>query len=388
MPREIKFISDDAIKKKRKFRKRKVNEDLMKIFEEKHEVSDDQFMERLEDELFQAENVIDFENVDMTPIKDTLDGVKAEIGKVIVGQEEIVKQTMIALFADSHALLEGLPGLAKTLLVSTISYVLDLRFKRVQFTPDLMPSDISGSQILEEDPETGRKKFIFRPGPIFTNLMLADEINRSPPKVQASLLEAMQERNVTVGGTTHTLDKPFLTLATQNPVEQEGTYPLPEAQMDRFMFKIIVDYPTTKEEDTILDRIVSGKERKLEKVMTKDNILELQDVVKQVPVPENIRRYIVRLVDMTRPQHELSNDVVKKYVDYGAGPRALTNLLQAARVNALLRGSPVVNIYDVKNVTRPILRHRIALNYEAETDNISEEDIFQSLFKSAKKFES
>ncbi len=299
--------------------------------------------------------------------------LKNEISKVIVGQQDVVEKIIISILCNGHSLLVGVPGLAKTLLVKTISDVLDLQFKRIQFTPDLMPSDITGAEILDE-----HRNFKFIKGPLFTNIILADEINRTPPKTQAALLEAMQERNITVGGVMHTLPAPFFVLATQNPIEQEGTYPLPEAQLDRFMFSIWLDYPSFKEELDVVKNTTSANTVQLAKIMGAEEILYFQQLVRRVPVPDNVMEYAVKLVHNTRP-NEQGGATAKSYISWGAGPRASQNLLLGAKCYALLQGKYSPDIEDVKAVCLPILRHRIVRNYKAEAEGLKTDDIIKQL---------
>jgi MoxR-like ATPase len=307
--------------------------------------------------------------------------IRAEIGKVIVGQVEIINQVMMVIIAGGHGLLVGMPGMAKTTLCATIAKVLDMEFKRVQFTPDLMPTDITGTEILEHDPVTDKKSFRFIRGPIFTNMLLADEINRTPPKTQASLLEAMQEKCVTVGNQTYKLDPPFFVLATQNPIEQEGTYPLPEAQQDRFMFNLWVDYPTADEEETVVRSTTMGRHEEPQKVLSKDELLQLQAVVRKIPVSEHVIKYAVRLVRATRPQDEKSPDFIKKYVQNGAGPRAGQFLILAAKARAVLEGRIHVSCADIVKAAIPVLRHRIQANFAADSEGITTMKLIERLVK-------
>ena len=299
--------------------------------------------------------------------------LKNEIHKVIIGQDEVVDQVLISIFSRAHCLLVGVPGLAKTLLVNTIAQTLGLTFNRIQFTPDLMPSDIVGSEILDET-----KNFKFIKGPLFSNVVLADEINRTPPKTQSALLEAMQERRVTAAGTTYDLPAPFFVLATQNPIEQEGTYPLPEAQLDRFMFNIWLDYPTFEEELNVVKNTTSDKKIELPKVMTGEEIIYFQGLVRRVPVTDNVMEYAVRLVHKTRP-NEQGSDIARNYISWGAGPRASQNLIMGAKCYALLHGKFSPDIEDVKAVALPILRHRLVRNYKAEAEGLKIEDIIAKL---------
>ncbi|MEY4216298.1 MAG: hypothetical protein RLZZ68_754 [Bacteroidota bacterium] len=300
--------------------------------------------------------------------------LNTEIHKVIVGQDEVVNQVLIAMFSGGHCLLVGVPGLAKTLLVNTIASALGVDFNRIQFTPDLMPSDIIGSEILDET-----RNFKFIPGPLFTNIVLADEINRTPPKTQSALLEAMQERKVTTAGKTYDLNHPFFVLATQNPIEQEGTYPLPEAQLDRFMFNIWVDYPTFEEEVSIVKSTTSGIKTEVNKVLSGSEIMEYQALIRRMPVADNVLEYAVNLVAKTRANSERSTDLTKKYITWGAGPRASQYLVLGAKCHAALRGKFSPDIEDVKAVAIPILRHRLVKNYKAEADGYSMERIIESL---------
>ncbi len=299
--------------------------------------------------------------------------LKNAIGQVIVGQHEVVEGVIISILCNGHSLLVGVPGLAKTLLVSTISRVLDLDFKRIQFTPDLMPSDITGAEILDE-----HRNFKFIKGALFSNIILADEINRTPPKTQAALLEAMQERTVTISGVEHKLPAPFFVLATQNPIEQEGTYPLPEAQLDRFMFNIWLDYPTFQEELSVVKNTTTDKTTNLPKVMTGAEILYFQHLVRRVPVPDNVMEYAVGLVHKTRP-NEQGSDLARSYISWGAGPRASQNLILGAKCYALLHGKFSPDIEDVKAVALPILRHRVVRNYKAEAEGLKIEELISRL---------
>ncbi len=299
----------------------------------------------------------------------------SEIKKVIVGQDEVVRAIIISLFANGHSLLVGVPGLAKTLLVSTIAEVLDLDFKRIQFTPDLMPSDITGSEILNEN-----RQFQFNKGPLFANIVLADEINRTPPKTQSALLEAMQERSVTVGGRRHVLPSPFFVLATQNPIEQEGTYPLPEAQLDRFMFNVPLDYPSYAEEIEIVKNTTSARQVKLNHVVTGEEILMFQNLVRKIPVADNVLNYAVTLATKTRPNTPQAPKIVNDYISWGAGPRASQYLVLGAKCHAAIRGKYSPDIEDVQAVAAYVLRHRIVVNYKAEAAKMSAEKIVKELF--------
>jgi MoxR-like ATPase len=299
---------------------------------------------------------------------------KNEIAKVIVGQDAVVQQVLISIFCNGHCLLVGVPGLAKTLLVQTISDSLGLNFNRIQFTPDLMPSDIVGAEILDEN-----RNFKFVKGPLFANIILADEINRTPPKTQSALLEAMQERSVTNAGTRYELDKPFFVLATQNPIEQEGTYPLPEAQLDRFMFNVILDYPSYEEELQIVKQTTVKNEVTLNTIMSAEQIMECQQVITKLPVTDNVLQYAVSLVAKTRPKSDKAPEVVKQYIEWGAGPRASQFMLMAAKCHAAINGKYAPDIEDVKAVAKPILRHRIVMNYKAEAEGMSVDQIIESI---------
>lgn len=300
--------------------------------------------------------------------------LRKEIGKVIIGQDEVVQGVIIALFSNGHSLLVGVPGLAKTLLVSTIAEVLDLDFKRIQFTPDLMPSDITGSEILDED-----RHFRFNRGPLFANILLADEINRTPPKTQAALLEAMQEKSVTVSGTRHQLPKPFFVLATQNPIEQEGTYPLPEAQLDRFMFNIPLGYPSYEEELEIVKGTTAIQSVQLQHIVTGDQILFFQQLIRKIPISDNVLSYAVSLVAKTRPNTTLAPANVNNYLAWGAGPRASQFLVLGAKCHAAIKGKYSPDVEDVQAIAKYVLRHRIVRNYKAEAEGISEEQLIETL---------
>lgn len=306
--------------------------------------------------------------------------MQEELQKVIVGQTEVIEQIFAAIFVRGHCLLVGVPGLAKTLMVSTLARILDLEFKRIQFTPDLMPSDITGTNVLEED-EHGRRNFRFVPGPVFTNILLADEINRTPPKTQAALLQAMQEREVTVGQKTYPLPEPFFTIATQNPIEQEGTYPLPEAQLDRFMFNIKVDYPSLEEEEQILAVTTRSEKVEVNKVLSAKAILNLQKLVASVAVSPYIVQYVARLVRATRPTDPSAPSYIKEWVDWGAGPRAGQFLILGGKALAAMDGRFSVAIQDVQKIAIPVLRHRISTNFQAQAEGISPEDIIHRLLR-------
>lgn len=307
-------------------------------------------------------------------MKVAYDKIRSEIGNVIIGQDEVVKRLLTAIFCQGHCLLVGVPGLAKTLLIQTIASSLDLNFNRIQFTPDLMPSDILGSETLDQN-----RNFKFIKGPIFANIILADEINRTPPKTQSALLEAMQEYSVTIAGAKHSLDRPFFVLATQNPIEQEGTYPLPEAQLDRFMFMIQLDYPSYAEEVNIVKNTTSDIRYQVQKVITAEEITDFQHLVRRVPVTDHVIEYAVKLVHKTRPKGSLAIKDTNDYLEWGAGPRASQSLILAAKCNALLSGKYSPDIEDVKAVALPVLRHRIIRNFKAEAEGISVDDIIGRL---------
>jgi MoxR-like ATPase len=307
-------------------------------------------------------------------LRDAYRHIVSEIGKVIVGQDDVVKSVIISIFSNGHCLLVGVPGLAKTLLVQTVAQVLDLDFSRIQFTPDLMPSDIIGSEILGED-----RNFKFIRGPVFANIILADEINRTPPKTQAALLEAMQEKAVTVAGVTHKLAQPFFVLATQNPIEQEGTYPLPEAQLDRFMFNVSLDYPTLKEELLIVRNTTSTAKPEVNKVLNAEQIIYFQQLVRNIPVTDNVLEYAVKLVSKTRPNSELASAEVKRLLNWGAGPRASQFLILGAKCHAVINGKYSPDIEDVQAIAKPVLRHRIIRSYHAEAEGLSADDIIEKL---------
>jgi MoxR-like ATPase len=302
-----------------------------------------------------------------------------ELSKVIVGQERVLEEMLIAVFARGHCLMQGVPGLAKTLLVSTLGQALDLSFRRIQFTPDLMPSDITGTDILQEDPETGRRRFEFVRGPIFTNLLLADEINRTPPKTQAALLQAMQERQVTAGSHTLELPEPFFVLATQNPIEQEGTYPLPEAQLDRFMFMVVVNYPKREEELEVLKRTTGAAVPRVKKIIDAARIVELQEIVRRVPVGDHVYDFALDLVRATRPNEPNASDFVRHWLSWGAGPRAGQYLILASKARALMRGRLHVTVEDVEAVAAAVLRHRIIPNFNADAEGITVEQIVEKI---------
>lgn len=309
-----------------------------------------------------------------------LERLRQEIGKIIIGQEETIEQLLITFLAGGHALLEGVPGLAKTLMIRTLADSIDLDFKRIQFTPDLMPSDIIGTEILEEDHSTGNKFFKFNKGPIFANIILADEINRTPPKTQAALLEAMQEFEVTYSGNTYILDRPFFILATQNPIEQSGTFPLPEAQQDRFLFYIKIGYPTAQDETNILKNTTGTKKENLSKVISGEEILRLQHLVREVPISDDLVRYVSEVVRATRPETS-TNNYVKEWVNWGAGPRAGQAMILTAKARALLNGRLSVTLEDLKKVAIPVLRHRIIVNFRAEAEGITSDKVTSELLK-------
>ena len=305
-----------------------------------------------------------------------------EIGKVVIGQQDILEHLLIALLSQGHSLLVGVPGLAKTLIIKTLSDVLDLSFKRIQFTPDLMPSDITGTELIDVDVNTGERSFRFYKGPVFANIVLADEINRTPPKTQSALLEAMQENNVTIGNKTYELDSPFFVLATQNPIEQEGTYPLPEAQLDRFMFNIVIEYPSFEEEIEVVKLNTSLNKNTLEQIISKTDLKEFQELIINIPVADNVIKYAVDFVHKTRPNYKNSPKITKKYLDWGAGPRASSYLILAAKAYAALNGCPTPEIEHVNSVVNPILRHRIIPNFNSEAEGIKRDDILNELLNS------
>jgi MoxR-like ATPase len=320
---------------------------------------------------------------EINTLTEKLKALKSEISKVIIGQEETVDQLLITFLAGGHALLEGVPGLAKTLMIRTLAQAIDLRFKRIQFTPDLMPSDIIGTEILEEDHATGKKFFKFNKGPIFANIILADEINRTPPKTQAALLEAMQEFEVTYGDKTYALDKPFFILATQNPIEQSGTFVLPEAQQDRFLFYIKIGYPSQQEETTILKSTTGTRKPALEKVISGEDIVRLQQLVREVSISDELITFVSNLVRGTRPE-STPNEFVKEWVAWGAGPRAGQALILTAKAGALLAGRLAVTLADIKKVALPVLRHRILVNFRAEAEGITSDKVTQTLLETSK----
>jgi MoxR-like ATPase len=305
--------------------------------------------------------------------------LQQELGKVIVGQTAVIEEIMIAIFAGGHCLMQGVPGLAKTLLVSSLAQAMDLSFRRIQFTPDLMPSDITGTDILQEDPDTGRRRFEFQNGPVFTNLLLADEINRTPPKTQAALLQAMQEKQVTIGSRTFDLPSPFFVLATQNPIEQEGTYPLPEAQLDRFMFMVVVNYPGRDDELEVLKRTTAGLQPKISKVIEGPKILQLQEIVRRVPVGDHVYNFALDMVRSTRPNEPGASDFVKHWVSWGAGPRAGQYMVLAAKARALIHGRVHVKLQDIEAVAAPVLRHRLIPTFNADAEGITVGQIIEKV---------
>ncbi len=305
--------------------------------------------------------------------------VRDQVGRIVVGQEQVIEQLLIAILARGHCLLEGVPGLAKTLMVRSLAESMQLSFHRIQFTPDLMPADITGTDIIQENRETGHRDLVFDRGPIFTQMLLADEINRTPPKTQAALLEAMQEHEVTVGGTTYQLQEPFFVLATQNPIEQEGTYPLPEAQRDRFLFNVIVEYPSRDEESLIIDRTTSGHTAEIQHVLTGDEIVEFQEIVRLVPLPEHVKNFVLDLVRAGRPKDPDTADWVRDLIDWGPGPRACQQLVLAAKARALLRGRYHVTLEDVEELALPVLRHRIVPTFSAEAEGVSVDELIRRL---------
>ena len=312
-------------------------------------------------------------------LMDARDLILEQLKKVIVGQEEVIDQMLMAFFAGGHCLLEGVPGLAKTLTIKTLAQILNLQFKRIQFTPDLMPADITGTDVLEEERSTGHREIRFIQGPIFANILLADEINRTPPKTQAALLEAMQEYHVTAGGTMYNLEQPFFVLATQNPIEQEGTYPLPEAQLDRFMFKIVIDYPSEEEEVTIVSSTTSVDEPELETVLSGEDIITLNQIVRRVTAADNVVQYAVKLARATRPKSKDAPDFIEQWVRWGAGPRAGQYLILGAKARGILRGRVNASIEDVKSVAHAVLRHRVLTNFHAEAEGVDSDAVITRL---------
>jgi MoxR-like ATPase len=317
-------------------------------------------------------------------LSEARDSILKQIKKVIVGQEKIIEEVLIALFSKGHCLIVGVPGLAKTLLIESISKILDLEFKRIQFTPDLMPSDITGTEVIEQDAITGKRSFRFIKGPIFANIVLADEINRAPPKTQSALLQSMQEYKVTVGGQNYQIPLPFFVLATQNPIEYEGTYPLPEAQLDRFFFNILIDYPSKKEEIEIVKTTTGNYEANLSKVLNSKEILKLQEIVRKVPASDYVINYAVDFVAATRPNDSNAPDFVKEMINWGAGPRASQSLIIGAKARAILNGRLAASIEDVKSIAYPVLRHRIVLSFKAEADGVTSDIIIKKLLEVVK----
>lgn len=311
----------------------------------------------------------------------SLQQIKDEISKVVVGQREIVDQLLISLFSRGHCVLVGVPGLAKTLLIHTVAQTLNLSFNRIQFTPDLMPGDITGTEVIEDDKETGKKHFKFIKGPVFANIVLADEINRTPPKTQAALLEGMQDYSVTASGQRFELEPPFFVLATQNPIEQEGTYPLPEAQLDRFMFNLWLDYPSMEEEKQIVTQTTSSNKIEIKSVLNKEQIIQFQNLVREVPVPDHVLNKTIKLVTQTRPKRESTPDLVNKYLSWGAGPRASQYLILGAKTKALSMGRLNVEMEDIESLAVPVLRHRIVTNYAAEAEGLTSEHIIKQLIE-------
>ena len=309
------------------------------------------------------------------------DRIVAELRKIIVGLDQVIDEMLIAIFSKGHCLLVGVPGLAKTLLVSSLAQTLSLSFRRIQFTPDLMPSDITGTEILQDDPATGQRMFKFMRGPVFANIILADEINRTPPKTQAALLEAMQEKKVSIGGVDYPLEEPFFVLATQNPIEQEGTYPLPEAQLDRFFFNILVDYPSWDEEIEIMQRVTGAEEPVLEEVLSREDILSLQSLVRRVPVADHIFNYAARLARATRPSDPDAPEFIRDWISWGAGPRASLFMILGGKARAILRGRYHVAIEDIQALARPVLRHRIIPNFAAQSEGLTSDDIVEKLLE-------
>lgn len=314
-------------------------------------------------------------------LKNSYDAICREIAKLVIGQKDVIEQVLISLFCSGHSLIIGVPGLAKTMLVNTIAQILDLSFNRIQFTPDLMPSDITGTEVIEEDLTTGRRSFRFVKGPLFSNIILADEINRAPPKTQSALLQAMQEYKVTYAGETYKLPLPFFVLATQNPIEQEGTYPLPEAQLDRFMFTINIDYPSSEEEEEIIKTTTSAYEAELKKILGAEKFLLFQRLVRRIPVSDEVIKKTIELVGLTRPGEKKSPEIVKGYVAWGAGPRASQYLILGAKARAALEGRYAPDFDDVRYVAHPVLRHRVLTNFAAEAEGIKSDYIIDELLK-------
>ena len=328
----------------------------------------------------EAEGEVDLKKV-YSQLRSTYSDMQTEVSRVVVGQQDVLEQVLVAIFTDSHALLEGFPGLGKTLLIRTVSSIMDLKFRRIQCTPDLMPSDVTGTYIVEED-SVGKKSFRFEEGPVFTNILLADEINRSTPKSQSSLLEAMQERQVTIAGTTHKLERPFFVLATQNPLEMEGTYPLPEAQVDRFLLKIMVGYPSVDEERRIVDMYCSEFIPRVSKVLKREHVLAIQDLTLKMPISSEVRDLALGIVNSTRP-NDPKNKTAARFLDYGASPRASIGLVMASKARALINGRNYVSSDDVRAMAHPVLRHRIIVNFESERKGMSPDDIISRLLNEA-----
>ena len=328
------------------------------------------------------DNLAEVQDVELVEkLSEKIKKVKSEIAKVIVGQNEIIDQLLVSLFSRGHCLLVGVPGLAKTLLIKTVAEVMDLKFSRIQFTPDLMPSDITGTEIIEEDSVTKKRDFKFISGPIFANIILADEINRTPPKTQAALLEAMQEHKVTAAGVTYKLPEPFFVLATQNPIEQEGTYPLPEAQLDRFMFNLWLDYPSFEEEKKVVETTTSQYLAKLEKILSAEEIIHFQELVRKVPVADNVIDFAVKVASLTRPNNNGSPQFIKEWITWGAGPRASQYMILAAKTKSIIEGRYSPNIDDVRFAMLPVLRHRIITNFSAEAEGVKSIDVIERLSK-------
>lgn len=312
------------------------------------------------------------------------EAIRKQVGRIVVGQDEVIEQLLIAILARGHCLLEGVPGLAKTLMIRTLADAMHLTFRRIQFTPDLMPGDITGTEIIQEDPESGRRKMIFERGPVFTQMLLADEINRTPPKTQAALLEAMQEHEVTAAGHTYRLEEPFFVLATQNPIEQEGTYPLPEAQRDRFLFHVVVSYPSRDEESEIVDRTTSTFDTTVKQVVSGEEIIRYQQTVRRVPLPPHVKDWVLDAVRAVRPGDPQSRDWAKELIEWGPGPRASQQLVLASKARALIHGRPHVTLDDVQTLAFPVLRHRIVPTFAAEADGITVDDLIARLIKELK----
>lgn len=314
-------------------------------------------------------------------LKGAYSSIREQLSKIIVGQDEVVEQLLTALFSRGHVLIIGVPGLAKTLLISSLAQILDLKFGRIQFTPDLMPSDITGTEVIEQDQSTGKRSFRFIKGPLFGQMVLADEINRTPPKTQSALLQAMQEYRITAGGQTYPLELPFFVLATQNPIEQEGTYPLPEAQLDRFFFQINIGYPSFAEEKNIIAMTTGDHKPVISKILSHEDIIRLQDIVRRVPAAEHVIDYAVRMARLSRPSDETAPDFVKRFVNWGAGPRAAQALIIGAKAHAVMHGRYAVSVEDIKAVVYPSLRHRIIVNFHAETEGMTSENIINKLIE-------